>query len=299
MLAKLVVVLVAALVAFVVLYKPMYRVNAPFSLAANERRFISTPFEGYIRKVNKFPGDHVKAGDVLFELDTYPLMMDLASARERYNEADKKRLAALNDPEVLRGLKPPRVAEAKIAEAERDAAAADMKVIQAKIDRAAVKAGIDGVVLDGDLRDKVGAAVKLGDQLMVVGQPNNLRGELRVPERDIRDVRDAFAHAGGVGDLAVTSAPTEVVPFKIERIVPNTEVREGETFYKVFVQLDPNSPKWNDQTQQTVNKWLQGMEGQARVEVGNRRLAWIYSHRFTDWARLHLWSNPLFAPFFQ
>jgi hypothetical protein len=41
------------------------------------------------------------------------------------------------------------------------------------------------------------------------------------------------------------------------------------------------------------------MEGQARVDVGNRRLAWIYTHRFTDWARLHLWSNPFFAPFFK
>ena len=48
-----------------------------------------------------------------------------------------------------------------------------------------------------------------------------------------------------------------------------------------------------------LEKWLPGMEGQARVDVGNRRLAWIWTHRFVDWTRLHLWSNPLFAPFFK
>jgi hypothetical protein len=41
------------------------------------------------------------------------------------------------------------------------------------------------------------------------------------------------------------------------------------------------------------------MEGQARVNVENRRLAWIWTHRFVDWTRLHLWSNPIFAPFFK
>src|SRR5206468_1400017 len=141
-----------------------------------------------------------------------------------------------NDPEVMAHRKPSRVAEANIAAAERDAAAAEMKLIQWKIDHAVVRSSIDGVVLDGDLRDKIGAAVKLGDHLMVVGQPTNLRAELRVPERDIQDVREAVAR-GGMGDLAVTSAPSEHVPFKIERIVPSTEVKEGDTFYKVFVQF--------------------------------------------------------------
>jgi multidrug efflux pump subunit AcrA (membrane-fusion protein) len=299
MLAKLISVAVIALVAFCVFYKPMYRVNAPFSLAANERRFVSAPFDGYIRKVDKFPGDKVKVGDVLFELDTYSLQMELASAMERRNVADRKRMEALNDKEAREGLKPPRVAEAKIAEAEAASADADAKVIQDKINRAVVKATINGVVLDGDLRDKIGAQVRLGDQLMTIGQANNLRGELRVTERDIQDVRKAFNTNGGIGDLAVTSAPTDVVPFKIERIVPTTEVKDGESFYRVFVQFDPASPKWSAKAAHEVGTWFQGMEGQARIEAGHERLAWIYSHRFTDWAKLHLWSNPLFAPFFK
>jgi len=59
-------------------------------------------------------------------------------------------------------------------------------------------------------------------------------------------------------------------------------------------------PQWKPEMKDRIEKgWLPGMEGQARVDVGNRRLAWIWTHRFVDWTRLHLWSNPLFAPFFK
>lgn len=284
MLAKLIVILVIGAIAFITFYKPMYRVAAPFSLESNQRRHVSAPFEGFLREAKVFPGDKVKAGDVLFELDTFELKNQLAEAMGRYNEAEKERVRYLNDPEAMKGLRPARVAEANIAEARRDTAAADMKLIEGKIKRSKVLADIDGEVLDGDLRDKLNAPVKLGEPLMIIGQPANLRGELRVAERDIQDVRESLM----AGSLAVTSAPTEKFPFKVQRIIPSTEVKEGETFYKVVVQLDKAS-----------DKWLPRMEGQARIDVGNRRVAWIWTHRFVDWARLHLWSSPIFAPFFK
>src|SRR5206468_3080248 len=81
MLAKMIVVAVIGVGAFVTFYKPMYRVVAPFSFAPNERRFINAPYEGHIKDVYVHPGDPVKAGQtVLFELDTKEL-------REQYNHA--------------------------------------------------------------------------------------------------------------------------------------------------------------------------------------------------------------------
>jgi hypothetical protein len=32
------------------------------------------------------------------------------------------------------------------------------------------------------------------------------------------------------------------------------------------------------------------MEGVAKIETGTRNLVWIWTHRFTNWARLQLWS---------
>jgi multidrug efflux pump subunit AcrA (membrane-fusion protein) len=274
-------------------------VTAPFSLAANERRFISAPYDGFIGKVYKQPGDKVQVGDVLFELDTFELQTQLAEAVGERNQAEKEYQKLINDPEVLRGIKPPRIAEANIAKAQRDVAQARMDVIQGKIDRSKIKADIAGEVLDGDLRDKKGAPVKLGDQLMVIGQAGNLRGELRVAERDIQDVKLGQAASNGVGHFAVSSAPTQKIPFRIERVVPETKSEGGQTFYRVFVQIDESSPDFQSEMKQQVADWLPGMEGQARVAVENRRLGWIWTHRFVDWARLHLWSNPIFAPFFK
>jgi biotin carboxyl carrier protein len=297
-LAKVIVLTLIGLAAFITLYRPMYRVTAPFSLAADTRRYISAPYDGFIREVKRFPGDEVQAGDVLFELDTFELKNQLAEAIGERNQAERERQQYLNDPEVLRGVKPARVAEANIAAARRDVAQAKMDVLQGKINRSIIKADIPGKVLDGDLRDKKGAPVKLGEQLMIIGQTDLLRGELRVAERDIQDVRLAEA-SGGIGHLAVSSAPTLKIPFKIERVVPDTKVENGETFYRVFVHLDETSPDWKPQMKQQVGKWLPGMEGQARVNVEDRRLGWIWTHRFVDWLRLHLWSNPVFAPFFK
>jgi hypothetical protein len=295
MLAKLITAAVLGAVLFITFFQPVYHVSAPFSLAANERRYVSAPFEGFIYKVNVFPGDKVKKGDVLFELNTFELKNQLAEALGRKNEAEKEYTRYMNDPDVVRGLKQPRVAEANIALARRDSAQAEADVILGKIDRSIVKSDIDGEVLDGDLRDKINSPVKLGDQLMMVGQPGNLRGELRVAERDIQDVRESLMK----GDMALSSAPTEKMPFKVERIVPSTEVKESEASYKVMIQLDPKSPNWKPEMTKQTQKWLNGMEGQARIDVGNRRLGWIWTHRFVDWTRLHLWSNPIFAPFFK
>jgi hypothetical protein len=32
------------------------------------------------------------------------------------------------------------------------------------------------------------------------------------------------------------------------------------------------------------------MEGVAKIETGRRNLVWIWTHRFTNWLRLKVWS---------
>src|SRR5579884_2588858 len=79
-------------------------------------------------------------------------------------------------------------AEAEMLRAERDKAAAEVRYYQYQIDKAQVRAPISGLILKGDLEDKLHAPVKQGDVLMEIGNPNNLRGELSVEDRDIQDI---------------------------------------------------------------------------------------------------------------
>jgi biotin carboxyl carrier protein len=252
-----------------------YRVAAHFEFSPVERRFLNAPFEGFIDKVMKRPGDKVAAGDVLFTLETHELKIKRSESNSRANQAEQERIKNM-------GEKPPKVAEANIAAAKRDAALYEAQLYQTQIDRAAVKAEIPGVVLEGDLRDKVGSSVKKEDQLMVIGQPNKLKGELKVAERDIQDVK-----FDSEGKLATTALPFAKIPFKVERVVPDkAQAKEGDNYFTVFVTLNDTTPDM-----------LPGMEGEARVDVTRKPLAWIWTHRFVDWLSLKLWSSPVTSPF--
>jgi biotin carboxyl carrier protein len=264
--AKSIIFLSIAAVVFLCVYSPMYRVVAPFSFAATEKRSVDAPFEGYLKEVFVRPADKVKAGQPLFALDTTELKKELTRSLGEMNSYEKQYYKNL-------GEKPPKVAEANQAWAQREVARAEAELHQYKIDRATVKAEIDGEVLEGDLKDKLGGAVKRGDPLMVIGQPQALRGELRVAEKDIQDVK-----VGAKGNLAITSLPQEKFPFTVERIVPSTEVKDNASHFKVIAKLDQND-----------TKWLPGMEGEARVDVRPRTLIWQWTHRVVDFVRLKLW----------
>jgi biotin carboxyl carrier protein len=273
------------LVPFVDLRKP-YRVSAHFAFAPIERRYIHAPFDGHIEKVLVQPGDPVVAGKtVLFMLNTDELREQLNEQRKKALEAEKQAQKALHDPHAT-------IADSEIYKTQKAEAEARAAYYQYRIDRASVKAEIDGVVLEGDLRDKVGAPVKLGDQLMIIGKPDSLKGELKVAERDVQDIKP-----GAHGTLATSSLPAfagpfivsseRSYPFVVDRVVPGkTEAKEGENYFQVFVTLQKANPDW-----------LPGMEGEARVEVTKKPIAWIWTHRFVEWASLKLWSSPITSPF--
>jgi hypothetical protein len=102
-----------------------------------------------------------------------------------------------------------------------------------------------------------------------------LQAELSVSERDIQDLK---ASKTGGGMLATTSLPTEKYPFKITQIVPLGESKDGENIFTVYATMQKTSPNW-----------LPGMAGDARIEIQERPLAWIWTHKVIDYVRLKLW----------
>jgi hypothetical protein len=195
---------------------------------------------------------------------------------------------------------PPKTAEANYALAQQKSFEAEARLYENQINRANVKSDIDGVILEGiDVREKKNAPVKLGEQLMVIGQREKLKGELRVAERDIQDVYDPnIADANGnkkpsSGKLATTALPNEKFPFIVDRVVPRTEPKEGDNYFQVFVTLDQDSADWpKDEQGKKVdprNRWMSGMEGEARIDVSKKPIAWVWTHRLIDFVRLKLW----------
>ena len=274
MLAKLVALLVIGLVAFSILYTPMYRVGAPFTFVGQADRVLSAPFDGYLGELGTIdgvkikPGAVVKKGQLLVKMDTTELELERTKALK-----EAQRMA--QQAAAYRGAKPtPKIAEAVVAELQREEALQDAALWEQKIARSHIRSPIDGVVLTGDLENMEGAQVEKGKPLFEVGPLEQLRVEMNVDERDIQEVE-----LGQSGTIATTSLPTDKYDIEVERIVPLGEAKEGKNLFKVYGKL----------TGQRSPEWRPGMVGEARIDIREEPVWWIYSHRLVDFVKLKLW----------
>jgi hypothetical protein len=278
MVAKLVITLVIGLLAFTWFYKPMYRVTAPFQFVPTEKQSVSAPFEGIIESIGEVngvrirPGMTVKAGATLVTLKTDDKKEELNKVRHEI-----VRLRREQDWHNSKG----EIAERQIKMHQEQEAASQERLLVSQIEKATIKAPYDAVVLKGDLTDKLGAPLKEGDVLLELGPRQDLRVELYVNERDIQDVIDGQLKPEAQrqpGKLATTSNPRDKFNFKVERVVPLPQPREGSNVFMVYGQLESRDPEWRP-----------GMMGEARVDVREERLLWQWTHRLIDWVRLKLW----------
>ena len=77
---------------FVICVLPLrYVVPADIELQANERRFVAVPFDGPLRSSTVRPGDLVKAGDLLAEIDPRELEYELSGVNAELERACRKR----------------------------------------------------------------------------------------------------------------------------------------------------------------------------------------------------------------
>lgn len=245
-------------------------VTVPYQVVADARvegriqRAVVAPFDGYISSATMRAGDLVKAGEELAKLDDRELELERIN---RLTEREQHQLA------YGRALAESGRADAGIAQAQIDAAKAQIGLLDRLIGRARLSAPFAGVVVTGDLSRSIGSTVKRGDVLFQIAPLDEYRVVLSVDESQIADV-----HEGQAGSLLTTSLPSQPFAFRIERITPVAEARDGRTVFRVEGALEG------------ANVALRpGMEGVAKVEVDHRRAAWIWTRTLVDWLRLHLW----------
>jgi len=262
--AKLVGLLVALLLLAAFVLPVPDRVKGESSIRSEVRREISAPFEGRIESIAVRPGDVVTAGMPLVRMDVRETMLQL---RERRNELARARMEA----DEARGTG--KVAEARMLDARVRAAEADVELLEARIDRAVIRAPFDGVVTQGNLEDRVGEMVNPGRPLLRLARTDTLEAIVLVPERGIPRVEP-----GQEGRLVLTARPSEPIDFIVRRITPAAEVVEQRNAYRVSVELE-SRPEW----------LRPGMEGQARIFGGRSNLATIYGRPLVDALRMRVW----------
>jgi hypothetical protein len=263
--AKLLAILIVVLLAALFVVRVPYRVEGNFVLRSDNLTYLTAPFEAYIEEALVRPGDAVKAGAPLLKLKTSELQLEESAAvadLDRFQrEAEKAR--------AVRAF-----ADMRIAEAMAEQAAARLGLVRYRIANATIVSPCDGVVVEGDLRERRGAPVKAADVLFKVATLESLYAEAEVNERDVHEILGKTT-----GQIAFVSRPKNKFPVRITTVEQAGMPKNEANVFLVRCALDGKPQPW----------WRPGMSGVCKFNVEKRSLIWILTHRTVDFLRLKLW----------
>lgn len=255
----------AALLLALLLIPVQYRVGAQARIEGSVQRTLVAPADGFLRQVHVRPGDRVKADQVLAELAEEDLRLEHRKWQSEFTQHENAASSALARTDR---------AQYVINQSKADEARAQLELVDSQLSRARVLAPFDGLVIKGDLSQSLGAPLRKGEALLTVAAGDQFRLLIEVDERDIAAVR-----TGQKGSVALGALSDGALRFHVERVTPVATTRDGHNFFEVEGALDEAGPGLRP-----------GLQGVAKIEVGSRSLAWIWTHRLVEWLRLTLWS---------
>ncbi len=241
-----------------------YRVTASANIEGKVQRAVVAPFDGYIASAYARAGETVAAGQVIAELDIEELRLQQqrhTAEQNEYNRQYRKALAARDQT------------QAHIFKSQMKQTEAQLALVEKKIDRAALRSTLDGVIISGDLSRSLGAPVTTGEVLFEVAPLDEYRLVIHVDEKQVADVAEGMA-----GTLSLRALPGARLPFSVHRVSPEYAAEANSIAYRVEARLSEHH--------ETLRP---GMEGVAKIEIGRRSLLWIYSHELLDVLRLWAW----------
>lgn len=242
-----------------------YRVDAGVTLRSRDLLFMPAPFDGYLEAVQVEIGDRVEPGQILVKLDTRDLLQEesgaLADVARYGREAEKS--------QAVRQL-----AEMQIALARKQQAEARLALVRHQLQQAEVRAPQAGIVVEGELKKNLGSPLRKGDLLLKLAQTANLELELQIDQVDVHEVQPDMP-----GEFALVGHPEQRFALTIERVDPVATTREGHNVFLARARLGAGEQ----------DGWRPGMGGNARIEVGERKLIWLLTHRTVRFLREFFW----------
>ncbi|MBK8858419.1 MAG: efflux RND transporter periplasmic adaptor subunit [Opitutaceae bacterium] len=263
--SKVIAAAVTVLLAVLLLGRTTHRVEAPFTLRAEKVSYLTAPFNGFIGEVSAEPGASLKQGDRLLSLDTRDLLLEEAAAladRDRY-EREAEKAQAENT-----------LAEMRIAQAQAEQARVRLQMVRNRLSLSVLSAPHDGYVVEGDLKQRIGAPVRQGDVLFRVSDLATAYVEARVSERDVQEVR-----VGAKAEIAFASQPKLKFPVRVQLLEPVAVSDNAGNVFIVRCVLDTRQGDW----------WRPGMTGLAKIEGERQTFFWILFRRTVDYLRLQFW----------
>jgi multidrug efflux pump subunit AcrA (membrane-fusion protein) len=241
-----------------------YSLTVPCVVKAAGRRSVSAPRDGILAEIFVRPGDSVRTGQLLAEFDS----QDDQLARAEL-ECEQTALAA----QIDRALADHDAGLLRVLEAQRMGVLARLDVCEQRIEQARIRAPQDGVVLTGDLRERVGSRMAMGDELYELARSDGALVALRIPEQVVLAARET-----STASFVASADPGTAHVLSDLRIAPASIVADGHNTF--LAEAGTDASLW---------RLSPGMEGFAMLDVGQRPVWWVLSHRALSWLQLNFW----------
>lgn len=248
------------------LFKTPYDIYATSSLEGAIQQVIVAPQKGFVKTAEVRAGDRVEAGQLLVTLDDRDLDLQHKKLKSERDKSTKEYHEAL----ALRERSKVSILSAQIAQVD-----AQLGLVDEKLKRSRLHAPFSGVVVSGDLSQSLGAPVEKGEQLFEIAREGDYRVAMSVDEHDVSQLEIAQ-----VGTLRLVGLPYDAIEIKIVRITPVAAVEKGGNYFRVEAVISAAD----------TTPLRPGMQGIARVEVGEGSLLWVLTHTLIERLRLWLWS---------
>lgn len=261
---KLILAAIVAIAAALSFARDTYRVTADAEIEGSVRRAVVSAYDGYIQDATVRAGQTVEAGQVLATLEDRELALErlrwVTERQQRQFEYD--RALASRQPAAI-----------NVVRAQIDQAEAQIRLIDEQITRTRLVAPFDGLVVSGDLSQRIGAAVSRGELLFEIAPLTDYRIVMRVDERLVADVA-----TGQTGEVVFTALPDEVYGLEVEKVTPVAESRDGQNLFQVEGRL-LGAP----------DRLRPGMIGVAKIDIADELLITTWLRPVADWFRLATW----------
>lgn len=253
----------AALLLLAVIPAP-WRVTADVVLEGAEKRAVVAPFDGFLAAAPVRAGDMVVPGQLLCALDDRDLRLEQLKWVGQLAQYQGQFQEALGGHDRAR---------ANISLAQSQQADAELSLVATRLARTQVTAPIAGLVLSGDLSQRLGSRVSQGEVLYEIAPLKDYRVVLKVDERYIADLARRQR-----GRLVLASLPDASFDFEVTRLTAIAIAEGGINHFRVEGRLLEADPALRP-----------GMEGVGKVTAGYRPLLWVWLQPVVDWLRLWFW----------
>ena len=258
------------LVPVVLLIPVSQQVTARAVIEAENMQVLMAPQDGYLATAHVRAGDTVSKGQLMATLDARDLQLSI----DKWQSEATKNKHALDIALAGRD----RVELSRVR-ADRARIDAELALAESQLARARLTAPFEGVVLSGDLDQRLGASVVQGDTLFTIGASNEYRLMLDVDEHDVQLV----AAAQNVR-VRMAAIPDQTWHASIDAVLPVAVAGESGNVFRVPATLEEDGMLLRP-----------GMEGVAKLQVGKRSLAYVYSRNILRKIALMLWRMGLIS----